>query len=140
MKEIQILTSMGHSSLSKAASVVGLGRQSVKELPAGEDEPWKLDLDAVERELSREGVASIIVISAGEVNTGRFATHVFDMPKLPEPGRPARGVDPRRWRYVGAADPISPGPSTGDYCIDLLSPPAAFGIFARALLPHGRVS
>ncbi|KAF6825380.1 pyridoxal-dependent decarboxylase [Colletotrichum musicola] len=73
IREIQVLTSMGHSSLSKAASVVGLGRSSVKELRVSADEPWKLDLQAVERELAREGVASIIAVSAGEVNTGRFA-------------------------------------------------------------------
>nr|XP_036589493.1 pyridoxal-dependent decarboxylase [Colletotrichum truncatum]KAF6801498.1 pyridoxal-dependent decarboxylase [Colletotrichum truncatum] len=73
IREIQVLTSMGHSSLSKAASVVGLGRASVKELRTSADEPWRLDLEAVERELAREGVASIIAVSAGEVNTGRFA-------------------------------------------------------------------
>jgi hypothetical protein len=82
IKEIQVLTSMGHSSLSKAASVVGLGHHAVKELPDSREEPWRLDLDAVERELTREGVASIIVVSAGEVNTGRFATNALDMPKL----------------------------------------------------------
>ncbi|KAI3326166.1 pyridoxal-dependent decarboxylase [Xylariaceae sp. AK1471] len=74
IEEIQVLTSMGHSSLSKAASVVGLGRTSVKLLPFSDIEPWRLDLDAVERELKRKNVASIIAISAGEVNTGRFAT------------------------------------------------------------------
>ncbi|KAI1481170.1 PLP-dependent transferase [Daldinia eschscholtzii] len=83
VKEIQVLTSMGHSSLSKAASVVGLGRRAVKELRYSEAEPWRLDLDAVERELQREGVASIIAVSAGEVNTGRFATTGFgDMRRL----------------------------------------------------------
>ncbi|KAL2127990.1 hypothetical protein VTI74DRAFT_9871 [Chaetomium olivicolor] len=85
VKGIQVLTSMGHSSLSKAASVVGLGRGSVKEVGVGNEEPWRLDLDAVERELvkgEREGVVSIVVVSAGEVNTGRFATNVLDMPKL----------------------------------------------------------
>ncbi|KAK1235608.1 hypothetical protein PQX77_001161 [Marasmius sp. AFHP31] len=76
IREIQVLTSMGHSSLAKAASIVGLGRNSVKELPYSAEEPWRLDLVAVERELKREGVASIIAISAGEVNTGRFATTV----------------------------------------------------------------
>lgn len=74
VEEIQVLTSMGHSSLSKAASVVGLGRASVKLLPFSDAEPWRLDIDAVERELQRKNVASIIAISAGEVNTGRFAT------------------------------------------------------------------
>ncbi|KAI1805129.1 PLP-dependent transferase [Daldinia bambusicola] len=78
VKEIQVLTSMGHSSLSKAASIVGLGRRAVKELRYSEGEPWRLDLDAVERELQREGMASIIAVSAGEVNTGRFATTGFE--------------------------------------------------------------
>jgi glutamate/tyrosine decarboxylase-like PLP-dependent enzyme len=83
IEEIQVLTSMGHSSLSKAASVVGLGRTSVKLLPSSDVEPWRLDLDAVERELQRKNVASIIAISAGEVNTGRFAiTGVEDMERL----------------------------------------------------------
>jgi len=39
----------------------------------------------VEGELKRgeeDGVVSIVVLSAGEVNTGRFATNVLDMPKL----------------------------------------------------------
>jgi len=83
IKGIQILTSMGHSSLSKAASLVGLGHHAVKELGASETEPWRLDLDAVERELAKDtAIASIIVVSAGEVNTGRFALHALDMPKL----------------------------------------------------------
>ncbi|KAJ0165032.1 putative L-2,4-diaminobutyrate decarboxylase [Colletotrichum tanaceti] len=77
VREIQVLTSMGHSSLSKAASVVGLGRASVREVPASADEPWRLDLDALETALGREGVVSIIAVSAGEVNTGRFATGGF---------------------------------------------------------------
>ncbi|KAJ9141789.1 Pyridoxal-dependent decarboxylase [Pleurostoma richardsiae] len=74
VREIQVLTSMAHSSLSKAASVVGLGRASVKEVGVSRDEPWRLDLGAIEKLLQREGVASIIAVSAGEVNTGRFAT------------------------------------------------------------------
>ncbi|KAK3685722.1 pyridoxal phosphate-dependent transferase [Podospora appendiculata] len=104
--EFQVLTSMGHSSLAKAASIVGLGHRAVKELPASEQEPWRLDLDAVERELARDGVASIIVVSAGEVNTGRFALNALDMPKL-------RSLADRykAWIHVDGA----------------------FGIFARAL-------
>ncbi|KAH8902693.1 PLP-dependent transferase [Coniochaeta sp. PMI_546] len=84
VRRIQVLTSGGHSSLVKAASIVGIGHDEVKELPLSADEPWRLDLDAVERELklSGEGVASIISVSAGEVNTGRFATNALDMPKL----------------------------------------------------------
>jgi glutamate/tyrosine decarboxylase-like PLP-dependent enzyme len=75
IKEIQVLTTMGHSSLYKAASVIGLGRGSVKDIPLSKDEPWKMDIDTLECELqrSKDGVVSIVVISAGEVNTGKFA-------------------------------------------------------------------
>jgi glutamate/tyrosine decarboxylase-like PLP-dependent enzyme len=69
VSDIRVLTSAGHSSLSKAASVVGLGRSAVQELRLSEEEPWRLDMDAVERELQRPGTASIIAVSAGEVNT-----------------------------------------------------------------------
>ncbi|CAG8951123.1 hypothetical protein HYFRA_00006521 [Hymenoscyphus fraxineus] len=76
IKEIQVLTTMGHSSLYKAASVVGIGRASVKDIPFSKDEPWRINLQLLESELkrSKDGVASIVCLSAGEVNTGRFAT------------------------------------------------------------------
>jgi hypothetical protein len=73
IREIQVLTSMGHSSLYKAASIVGLGRRNVREV-GGEGEPWKVDLEKLEKGLQKEKTASIVVISCGEVNTGRFAT------------------------------------------------------------------
>lgn len=75
IKEIQVLTSMAHSSLFKAASIVGLGRSSVKNLPFSAEEPWRLDLAKLEQELKRseQGVVSIVALSAGEVNTGMFA-------------------------------------------------------------------
>ncbi|RYP18116.1 hypothetical protein DL765_004128 [Monosporascus sp. GIB2] len=85
VEEIQVLTSMGHSSISKAASIVGLGRASVKDLQYSDEEPWRLDLDAVERELRRDGVANVVSVSAGEVNTGRFATAgIEEMKRLRE--------------------------------------------------------
>ncbi|KAH6899922.1 pyridoxal phosphate-dependent transferase [Thelonectria olida] len=79
VKEIQVLTSSAHSSLSKAASVVGLGRSSIKELPLSEKEPWRLDLEALEMRLETPGTVSIIAISAGEVNTGRYSTRGGEM-------------------------------------------------------------
>ena len=85
IQNIQILTTLGHSSLYKAASVVGIGRASVKELPASETEPWKMDLPALENELRRagaNGVANIVSISAGEINTGCFATTLSKMQKI----------------------------------------------------------
>jgi glutamate/tyrosine decarboxylase-like PLP-dependent enzyme len=83
VKKIQVLTTMGHSSLYKAASVVGLGRASVKEIPLSHDEPWKIDVDVLEQELklADEGVMSIVALSAGEVNTGRLATAGLDIMK-----------------------------------------------------------
>lgn len=72
--EIQVLTAMGHSSLYKAASVVGLGRGAVKDIGSGPQQPWRIDVDLLQGELQRDGVASIVVLSAGEVNTGRFST------------------------------------------------------------------
>jgi glutamate/tyrosine decarboxylase-like PLP-dependent enzyme len=76
VKEIQVLTTMGHSSLYKAASVVGLGRASVKDIPFSRKELWRMDIGLLERELqrSKDGVVSIVAVSAGEVNTGKFAT------------------------------------------------------------------
>lgn len=75
VKEIQVLTTMGHSSLYKAASVVGLGRASVKDIPVDKDEPWRINLSALEDSLKQveDGILSIVAISAGEVNTGMFA-------------------------------------------------------------------
>lgn len=105
--EIQVLTSMGHSSLYKAASIVGIGRRSVKALPLSDAEPFRLDIAAVENETAREGVATIIAVSAGEVNTSGYATSSReDMVKL-------RAIADRygAWIHVDGA----------------------FGIFARAL-------
>ncbi|KAL1906171.1 hypothetical protein Sste5344_008007 [Sporothrix stenoceras] len=95
VSDIRILTSMGHSSLYKAASIVGLGRAALVDLPYSDTEPWRLDISAVEKTLAdasrfvgKEGksgssVAYIISVSAGEINTGRFATTgLADMQRL----------------------------------------------------------
>lgn len=71
--EIQILTTVPHSSLSKAASILGLGRTSVKCL-GQPDAPHKFDMQLLKKSLERPGAASIVAISASEVNTGVFAT------------------------------------------------------------------
>lgn len=81
--EIQVLTTMGHSSLYKAAAVVGIGRASVRDVALSQDEPWKINMDLLESELKRsgEGIVSIVALSAGEVNTGCFATTGADQMK-----------------------------------------------------------
>jgi glutamate/tyrosine decarboxylase-like PLP-dependent enzyme len=70
---IQILTTVPHSSLSKAASILGLGRASVKHV-GREDAPHKFDLKLLKSLLEQPSSASIIAVSASEVNTGLFAT------------------------------------------------------------------
>ncbi len=85
IEQIQVLTTMGHSSLSKAASVVGLGRRTVRDISSSNDEPWRMDFALLQRELERsgEGIMSIVSLSAGEVNTGRFSVNgLGDMKKV----------------------------------------------------------
>lgn len=69
----QVLSTMPHSSLSKAASLVGLGRANVKNI-AEKQNPLKIDLKLLVDEAQKPRTANILVISCGEVNTGRFAT------------------------------------------------------------------
>ncbi|KAJ7653300.1 pyridoxal phosphate-dependent transferase [Mycena polygramma] len=81
VKNIQVLTTLAHSSLYKAASAVGIGRDSVILLPLSKDEPWRFNMDALVEHLSN-GAASIISISAGEVSSGRFATNGEEMARI----------------------------------------------------------
>ena len=70
---IQILTTVPHSSLSKAASILGMGRASIKAIPL-EGSPHRFDMFLLKKSLEAPGTASIIAISASEVNSGLFAT------------------------------------------------------------------
>lgn len=74
---IQVLTTMPHSSIRKAASIVGLGRASVVDCGI-EGAPLAFDLVKLEQLMSHPRCASIVVVSCGEVNTGGFATHSMD--------------------------------------------------------------
>jgi glutamate/tyrosine decarboxylase-like PLP-dependent enzyme len=71
--KIQVLSTMPHSSLSKAASIAGIGRANVVSIASTVD-PLAIDLSRLEEEIGKPHTANILVISAGEVNTGRFAT------------------------------------------------------------------
>ena len=74
IESIQILTTLGHSSLSKAASIVGIGRSGVKVIPqAGHH--LKFDLNRIRDEARKREKATILVVSCGEVNTGHYATN-----------------------------------------------------------------
>ncbi|OJD37956.1 tyrosine decarboxylase [Diplodia corticola] len=69
----QVLTTVPHSSLAKAASIVGIGRAAVKAVGLA-DAPHRFDLERLEDALAADRTASIVAISCSEVNTGRFAT------------------------------------------------------------------
>lgn len=78
VKKLQILSTMPHSSIAKATSVVGIGRAniiSVSKVDQSSGFTVEIDFDRLEEEAKRPDVASIFVVSAGEVNTGRFATN-----------------------------------------------------------------
>ena len=73
INSLQILTTMPHSSLRKAAGVLGMGRASVIDVGLIEN-PLVFDMQKLEKLLSCDKTASIVVVSCGEVNTGDFAT------------------------------------------------------------------
>ncbi|KAJ4290903.1 hypothetical protein N0V90_010099 [Kalmusia sp. IMI 367209] len=71
--KIQILTTVPHSSLVKAAGILGLGRALVKDVSLP-NASHKFDIPQLKKLLEQPGTASIVAISASEVNTGLFAT------------------------------------------------------------------
>lgn len=78
IREIQVLTTVPHSSMRKAASLVGLGRASVVDVGRS-DMPHRFDHEKLKRCLQRPSTASIVAVSCAEVNTGFFATDQDDM-------------------------------------------------------------
>ena len=76
VEEINIFTTMAHSSLFKASSILGLGRACIHDVGTSNGDVT-FDLQKLEQQLSsgHHNSASIVVISCGEVNTGLFATH-----------------------------------------------------------------
>jgi glutamate/tyrosine decarboxylase-like PLP-dependent enzyme len=75
---VQVLSTLPHSSLVKAAGVLGIGRSNVRNI-CRVDDPLRFDLEKLEKELARTDKVSIVAISCGEVNTGRFATSGTDL-------------------------------------------------------------
>ena len=70
---VQVLSTLPHSSLVKAAGVLGIGRANVHNVCRA-DNPLHFDLEQLEKELARTDKVSIVAVSCGEVNTGSFAT------------------------------------------------------------------
>jgi len=96
--KVQILTTVPHSSIRKAASIVGLGHKSVVDCSM-ESTPYKFDMSKLENALLTPSTASIIMISCSEVNTGMFATE--SRQEMEEIRRLADAHD--AWIHVDAA-------------------------------------
>ncbi|KAJ9257355.1 hypothetical protein DTO207G8_2109 [Paecilomyces variotii] len=80
LSRFQVLSTMPHSSVGKAAGILGIGRANVKNICVKYD-PLQFDMALLEEELAQPETASIVAISCGEVNTGRFATRGIDQMK-----------------------------------------------------------
>lgn len=81
---IQVLSAAPHSSITKAASVVGIGRKQVHDV-SWSDTPWEFDMEELEERLragQERGIVSIVVVGFGEVNTGRFTTGLGEIRRL----------------------------------------------------------
>lgn len=77
VKNIKILSQKGHSSVYKAAGVLGLGRGCVVECGM-EGESWRWDWNKVQAELDDDSAVCVAVVSCGEVDTGRYGTQGED--------------------------------------------------------------
>ncbi|KAK5172855.1 uncharacterized protein LTR77_002975 [Saxophila tyrrhenica] len=81
IENMQILSEVPHSSLRKAASIVGLGRASVRNVGLA-NAAHRFDFEALEAALEEPRTASIVSISCSEINTGFFATSGDDMQRI----------------------------------------------------------
>jgi len=78
---VQIIAAAPHSSVYKAAGVLGLGRGEVIDVGRA-DAPWCFDWVKVEEAASKENTLTIAVMGAGEVNTGGFGGGELEMARL----------------------------------------------------------
>ncbi|KAJ5168741.1 uncharacterized protein N7482_004335 [Penicillium canariense] len=78
---VQVLSTLPHSSLVKAAGVLGIGRANVRSICRAHN-MLHFDLELLEKELARTDKVTIVAVSCGEVNTGRFATTKEDMTRI----------------------------------------------------------
>ena len=81
IQEVKVLNSMGHPSIVKAASLIGLGREAFQQVGCA-GEPWKTDLNKLEEALKVANRACIVTVSCGEVNAGKFGTTAEKMQQI----------------------------------------------------------
>ena len=79
--KVLVMTAGAHSSISKAGSILGVGRNNVLSM-SDPEHPASFVLDALESTLRRcmEGnIGAIVVATFGEVNTGWFTNDIRDV-------------------------------------------------------------
>jgi glutamate/tyrosine decarboxylase-like PLP-dependent enzyme len=75
VKGIRVLTTLPHSSLGKAASIVGLGRNALLDVSdVANGSPVSFNMELLDRALQEKDYLYIMSVSCSEVNTGLFAT------------------------------------------------------------------
>jgi glutamate/tyrosine decarboxylase-like PLP-dependent enzyme len=80
-RPMNVLVAGGHSSVSKACSILGIGRSNCIDCTY-EGHPASFSLEDLEQRISQNvenGIGSLVVATFGEVNTGTFT---FDIPAL----------------------------------------------------------
>lgn len=93
---VEVLGVKVHASIVKAAAIVGIGRKNCIDL---DDGYLKFDLVKLEARLKANveaGKGSIIVVGAGEVNTGNLSTQMKELRALAD-------KYPGSWIHIDAA-------------------------------------
>ncbi|KAF9284481.1 Protein phosphatase PP2A regulatory subunit B, partial [Mortierella alpina] len=72
--QVVVLTNMAHATVWKAASILGIGRRQVMEVPSmgGKEDPQETVLEQEVLRWKNSGKAVMVFLSFGEVNTGIF--------------------------------------------------------------------
>ncbi|KAJ9657052.1 hypothetical protein H2198_004544 [Neophaeococcomyces mojaviensis] len=110
--QVKVLSTLPHSSIAKAAALVGLGRSSIVSI-AKEGSFLAIDVELLQslaEDAEAQRTAYILAISAGEVNTGHFASSSIPMVRKVRDICNKHGI----WIHVDGA----------------------FGLFARILMGH----
>ncbi len=79
--EVQILSTVPHSSLGKAAALVGLGRSCIQDVSLS-NQPHRFDMKKLKAALQKRNTACLVAISCSEINTGFFATNGEEMRQI----------------------------------------------------------
>lgn len=77
-KPVKVLCAGGHSSISKACSILGIGRNNCIDCTC-EEHPASFSLEILEQRISqnvKNGIGSVVVATFGEVNTGAFTSNI----------------------------------------------------------------